>query len=70
MDARRYKIVVYRQEDGWWVAEIPSLPACYALMPTQQEAIQELNGVFDMVAEEYEAKGLPLPEDSTQVIHA
>jgi predicted RNase H-like HicB family nuclease len=70
MDASRYKIVVYRQEDGWWVAEIPSLPACYALMPTQQEAIQELNGVFDMVAEEYEAKGLPLPEDSTQVIHA
>ena len=70
MNASRYKIVVHRQEDGWWVAEIPSLPACYALMPTQQEAIFELEGVFDMVVEEYQAKGLPLPADSTQVIHA
>ena len=70
MNASRYKIVVHRQEDGWWVAEIPSLPACYALMPTQQEAILELEGVFDMVVEEYQAKGLPLPADSTQVIHA
>jgi hypothetical protein len=29
-----YKIILYRQENGSWVAEIPALPACYALMKT------------------------------------
>ena len=61
MDMSRYKIVVHKQEDGWCVAEIPSLPACYALMPTQAEAVRELQGVFEMVVEEYQAKGLALP---------
>jgi len=47
-----YEIVLCRQEDGSWVAEIPSLPGCYALMPTREEAVEELGGVFRMLAEE------------------
>jgi predicted RNase H-like HicB family nuclease len=47
-----YKIALCRQDDGSWVAEIPSLPGCYALMPTREEAIEELGGVFRMLAEE------------------
>jgi predicted RNase H-like HicB family nuclease len=48
-----YKIVLYRQDDrSGWVAEIPALPACYALMKTREEALDELRGVFQMVAEE------------------
>lgn len=47
-----YKIILYRQENGSWVAEIPALPACYALMKTREEALDELRGIFQMVAEE------------------
>ena len=65
-----YKTILYRQEDGSWVAEIPAISGCYALMPTREEALGELTKVFEMVAEEYRQKGLPLPADTTEIMHA
>lgn len=53
MNFEDYKIVLYRQEDGSCVAEIPAIPGCYALMPTREEALAELRNVFGMIAEEY-----------------
>jgi predicted RNase H-like HicB family nuclease len=61
-----YKIILYRQDDGSWVAEIPSLPACYALMSTREEALVELQNVFSMIEDEYREKGKSLPADSTE----
>ena len=37
-----YKVVLYRQDDGSWVAEIPALGGCYALMDTREAALAEL----------------------------
>ena len=65
-----YKIVLYRQEDGSWVAEIPAIAGCYALMATREEAVTELARVFDMIAEEYQARSAPLPEDTTEIVNA
>jgi len=65
-----YKIVLYRQEDGSWVAEIPALPGCYALTDSREEALAELQEVFKMIAEEYREKGVPLPKDTTEIVHA
>jgi predicted RNase H-like HicB family nuclease len=60
-----YKTVLYRQEDGSWVADIPALPGCYALMPSREEALAELSSVFEMISEEYRDKRIPLPADTT-----
>lgn len=65
-----YKIVLYRQEDGSWVAEVPAIAGCYALMPTREDALAELRAVFEMIAAEYREKGQRLPADSTEIIHA
>jgi len=65
-----YKIVLYRQDDGSWVAEVPSIAGCYALMPTREEAMAELNRVFEMIADEYRERGTPLPEDTTEIVNA
>jgi predicted RNase H-like HicB family nuclease len=65
-----YKIVLYRQEDESWVAEIPAVSGCYALMPTREQALEELRDVFQMVSEEYKGKGLALPADTTEIMHA
>ena len=65
-----YKIVLYRQEDGSWVAEIPAISGCYALMPSRDQALEELEGVFQMISEEYREKGITLPADTTEIMHA
>jgi len=65
-----YKIVLYRQDDGSWVAEVPAIAGCYALMPTREEALAELAHVFDMIAEEFLERGVPLPEDTTEIVNA
>ena len=53
MSLNDYKTILYRQEDGAWVAEIPAISGCYALMSTREEALAELTNVFAMIAEEY-----------------
>jgi len=70
MSLEDYKTILYGQEDGWWVAEIPSLPGCYALMATREEALGELSQVFGMIAAEHADKGIPLPGDTTEIVHA
>ncbi len=70
MKLEDYKTVLYRQDDGSWVAEIPAIPSCYALMSTREEALAELTLVFQMIEEAYRRKGQPLPADTTAIIHA
>ena len=70
MSIHDYKTVLYRQDDGSWVAEIPAISGCYALMPTREAALAELNQVFGMIAEEYREKGISLPADTTEIVHA
>lgn len=70
MSLADYKTVLYRQEDGSWVAEVPAIPGCYALMPTREAALAELSDVFAMIAEEYREIGQPLPADTTEIVHA
>jgi len=64
-----YKIVLYRQ-DGSWVAEVPAIAGCYALMPTREQALAELDRVFDMISEEFLERGVPPPEDTTEIVNA
>ena len=70
MEFQDYKIVLYRQEDGAWVAEVPAISGCYALMPTREKALAELSQVFQMISREYSEKDLSLPADTTEIVHA
>jgi predicted RNase H-like HicB family nuclease len=71
MKLEDYKTILYRQEDGsGWVAEIPSIGGCYALMPTREEALAELTLVFQMVEEAYRRQGRSLPADTTEIVNA
>ena len=65
-----YRTVLYRQNDGSCVAEVPAIPGCYALMPTREEALADLAEVFGMIAAEYREKNLQLPADTTEIVHA
>ena len=65
-----YKVVLYRQDDGSWVAEIPAVGACYALMDTREAALAELGEVFAAIAQEHRDRGQALPKDTTEIVHA
>jgi predicted RNase H-like HicB family nuclease len=65
-----YKVVLYRNQPSGWVAEVPSIPGCYALMPTQEAALAALAEVFEMIAEEYQERNDSLPADTTEIVHA
>jgi predicted RNase H-like HicB family nuclease len=65
-----YKIVLYRQHDSSWVAEIPAIKGCYAVMPSIDAALPELRRVFEIIEQEYRVKGLALPNDTTKIMHA
>ena len=65
-----YKVVLYRNQPDGWVAEIPSIPGCHALMPTSKEALAELANVYRMIEEEHQASGEPMPRDTTEIVHA
>jgi predicted RNase H-like HicB family nuclease len=68
MSLSDYKTVLSCQEDGSWVAEIASLPGCYALMSSRKEALAELSDVIAVISEEYREKGLSLPADTTKIV--
>jgi predicted RNase H-like HicB family nuclease len=70
MNLDDYKVVLYRNQPDGWIAEVPAIPGCYALMPTREEALAELGRVFEMIAAEYGERGLSLPADSTAIVNA
>ena len=65
-----YKVVLYRNRPDGWVAEIPAIPGCHALMPSREEALRELAAVFQLISEEYEERQESLPADTTEIVHA
>ena len=56
-----YKVVLYRQIDGAWIAEVPAIGGCYALMDTREAALEELKRVFQLIAEGARGAGSASP---------
>jgi len=53
-----HKIILYPGEDGYWVAECPSLPGCISQGKTKAEAranIREANEGYEAALEKIEA---------------
>lgn len=65
-----YKLVSYRNQPDGWVAEIPAIAGCHALMPTAEEAMAELANVFRLIEEEFRAIGQALPRETTEIVYA
>ncbi len=66
----KYKIVLYQQTDKSWAAYLPAIPGCHAIMPTQNQVLEELEKVFSMIKDEYAERNQKLPDDVELSIHA
>ena len=57
MATRNYQVVIEQDEDGFFVAEVPGVRACYAQGKTFEEAIKNIKDVLEMCLEEMKSRG-------------
>ncbi len=50
-------------EDGWWLAEVPSLPGCQSQGETREEALENVKEAIESYIESLMEDGEPIPED-------
>jgi predicted RNase H-like HicB family nuclease len=55
------QIILYPGEDGYWVAECPSLPGCISQGKTKTEAITNIREAITAYIEALEKDSLPVP---------
>jgi predicted RNase H-like HicB family nuclease len=60
--------LIYRGEDGYWIAECPSLPGCISQGTTREEAVTNIREAIDLYIEALEADGLPVPPETFDAI--
>ena len=56
--------LIYRGEDGYWIAECPSLPGCISQGQTREEAIENIREAIALYIEALEEDNLPVPPET------
>ena len=56
------QVVLYPGEDGYWVAECPSLPGCIRQGQSKEEALANSKEAIQEYIAALEEYGLPIPE--------
>jgi predicted RNase H-like HicB family nuclease len=62
------QVVIYPGEDGYWVAECPSLPGCLSQGRTKEEAVVNVREAIQAYIEALEEDGLAVPEDRFETL--
>ena len=62
------RVIIYPGEDGYWVAECPSLPPCISQGKTKEEAIANIKEAIQLYIEVLEQEGRPIPEDLLETV--
>jgi len=62
------QVIIYPGEDGYYVAECPSLPGCISQGKTREEAIANIREAIQLYIEVLEETGQPVPEDKLEAI--
>ena len=57
------QVVIYPGEDGYWVAEVPSLPGCISQGKTKEEAVVNIREAIRGYIAALEEDHLPVPEE-------
>ena len=58
------QVLLYRGEDGFWVAEVPSLPGCISQGETREQALANIRDAIHGYIEALEADNRPVPPDT------
>ena len=62
-DETMRQVIIYPGEDGWWVAECPSLPGCLSQGKSKDEAITNIREAIRGYVAALEEDRIPIPEE-------
>jgi predicted RNase H-like HicB family nuclease len=57
------QVIIFRGEDGYWVAECPSLPGCLSQGKTKEEAVANIREAIRGYIAALEEDKLAVPEE-------
>jgi predicted RNase H-like HicB family nuclease len=63
----RRTVLLYPDEDGYIIAEVPSLPGCLSQGETREEALQNIQEAIALHIEVLQERGQPVPDDQVEV---
>ena len=62
------QVVLYPGEDGYWVADCPSLPGCISQGTTKEDAIANIREAIKGYVRALEEDKLKVPEDRFEAL--
>ncbi|MGK7942882.1 MAG: type II toxin-antitoxin system HicB family antitoxin [Microcystaceae cyanobacterium] len=60
-------VFLYSDEDGYIIAEVPSLPGCISQGETREEALQNIQEAIALHLEVLQERGELIPEDNIEI---
>jgi len=64
----KFRVLIEQDEDGVFVAEVPSLPGCLTQGTTRKEALANIEEAIALYIESLEAHGDPIPPSISEEI--
>jgi predicted RNase H-like HicB family nuclease len=62
------QVLLYPGDDGYWVAECPSLPGCISQGRTKEEAVTNIREAIQAYIAALNEDGLPVPEERFEAL--
>jgi predicted RNase H-like HicB family nuclease len=62
------QVLLYPGDDGYWVAECPSLPGCLSQGQTKEEALINIREAIEGYVAALRADNLPVPEERFEAV--
>lgn len=57
------QVIIYPGEDGYWVAECPTLPGCISQGKSKEEAVRNISEAIRGYITCLQEDGLPVPQE-------
>ena len=61
------QVVLYQDEGGEWIAEVPSLPGCHSNGGTRDEALENVKNAIRVVIEYLRETGQEVPTEQGEI---
>ncbi|MDX6386135.1 MAG: hypothetical protein QOK48_3708 [Blastocatellia bacterium] len=62
------QVLLYPGEDGYVVAEVPSLPGCVSQGRSRDEALANVREAISLHEEVLRERGEPVPDDRVEIV--